>query len=251
LTVRIDHRPRRMAILAVGQSHTAAIQKAAKTHRETWPDELRTRIIHTLAEPYRSEGREFGPLARAAIQDQIARHQPRLVSMLGGNAHNMISLMRPARPYDFILHGLEEEGPPIEPDSELVPEALVRAALEERLQHDFWRLEQLYEIAGPFIHVESPPPLISEAFIRDRAEVYFRDYSDKEIVPASRGVRWRIWRLNSRILKEKVEAMGCRFMSVPPDVMDADGFLRLDLAADPTHANEAYGELLIRAIEDA
>lgn len=240
-----------MAILVVGQSHTGAIQKAARTHRETWPDELRTRIIHTLAEPYRSEGEEFGPLARAAIEDQIARHQPRLVSMLGGNAHNMISLVRPARPYDFILHGEAETGPPMEDDHELVPEALVRAALEERLEKDFWRLERLFEIAGPFIHAESPPPLISDVFIRDRAEVYFRDYNDGEIVPASPGLRWRMWRLNARILREKVEAMGCRFLPVPRTVLDEDGFLRIDLAEDPTHGNEAYGEALIRAIEDA
>lgn len=239
-----------MPILVVGQSHVMAIQRAAKTHRETWPDEPRTRIIHTLAEPYRSEGEEFGPLARAAIADQIARHQPRLVSMLGGNAHNMISLMRPPRPYDFILHG-EAEGPPLAPDAELIPEALVRAALEERLRTDFWRLRTLREIAGPFIHVESPPPVINDAFIRGRAEAYFRDYSDREIVPAAPGVRWRVWRLASRILREQVEALGCRFLAVPPAVQDADGFLRIELAADPTHGNEAYGELLIRAIEDA
>lgn len=240
-----------MAILVVGQSHLGAIQAAAKTHRETWPEELRTRVIHTLAEPYRSEGREFGPLARAAVEDQIARHQPRLVSMLGGNAHNTMSLMRPLRPFDFILHGDEDQGPPMEADSELVPEALVRAALEERLRPDFRRLEQLYEIAGPFIHVESPPPLASDVFIRDRAEVYFRDSYDREIEPGSPGVRWRVWRLTSRILREKVEAMGCRFLLVPRTVLDEDGFLRIDLAADPTHGNEAYGELLIRAIEDA
>ena len=240
-----------MAILVVGQSHITAIQKAAKTHRETWPEEPRTRVIHTLAEPYRSEGREFGPLARAAIEDQIARHQPRLVSMLGGNAHNMIALMRHPRPYDFILHGEAQRGPPIEEGHELIPEALVRAALEERLQPDFRRLEQLYEIAGPFLHVESPPPLRSEAFIRDRAEAYFRDYHDNEIVPASAGTRWRIWRLNSHILREKVESLGCRFLPVPAEALDDDGFLRLDLAADPTHGNEAYGEMLIRAIEAA
>jgi len=239
-----------MAILVIGQSHVLAIQRAAKTHRETWPEEPRTRIIHTLAEPYRSEGEEFGPLARAAIADQIARHQPRLVSMLGGNAHNMISLMRPARPYDFILHG-EKEGPPVAADAELIPEALVRAALEERLQTDFWRLRTLHDIAGPFLHVESPPPVMNDAFIRDRAEVYFRDYNDCEIVPASPGVRWRVWRLASRILREQVEALGCRFMPVPASVQDADGFLRFEFAADPTHGNEAYGAALIRAIEDA
>lgn len=239
-----------MAILAVGQSHVAAIQRAAKTHRETWPDEPRTRVIHTLAEPYASEGEEFGPLARAAIRDQIARHQPRLVSVLGGNAHNRMALMRPAQPYDFILHG-EEAGPPIDPDAELIPEALVRAALEERLQKDFWRLQMLHDIAGPFIHVGSPPPVIDNAFIRDRAEDYFRDEPGREIVPASPGLRWRIWRLATRIVRERVEALGGTFLPVPHTVLDDQGFLRLDLAADPTHGNEAYGELLIRAIEDA
>lgn len=238
-----------MAILAVGQSHVAAIQRAAKTHRETWPDELRTRVIHTRAEPYASEGEEFGPLARAAILDQIARHQPRLVSMLGGNAHNLMSLIRSARSYDFILHG--EEGPPLDPDAELIPESLVRAALEERLQKDFWRLRMLHDIAGPFIHVESPPPVFDEVFIRDRAEDYFREEAGREIVPAPPGVRWRVWRLNARIIREQVEALGGRFLPVPRAALDGQGFLRLDLAADPTHGNEAYGELLIRAIEDA
>jgi len=38
---------------------------------------------------------------------------------------------------------------------------------------------------------------------------------------------------------------------VPRTVQDEAGFLRLDFAADPTHGNEAYGEALIRAIEDA
>jgi len=239
-----------MAILVVGQSHVAAIQRAARTHREAWPDEPRTRVIHTLAEPYASEGEEFGPLARAAILDQIARHQPRLVSMLGGNAHVPMALIRLERPYDFILHG-EAEGPPPDPEAELIPEALVRAALEERLQKDFWRLRTLREIAGPFLHVESPPPVIDDAFIRDRAEAFFREDHDREIVPAPPGLRWRIWRLNARIVRERVEALGCRYLPVPPAVHDDQGFLRRDLAADPTHGNEAYGEALIRAIEDA
>jgi len=239
-----------MAILAVGQSHLSAIQRAAKTHREAWPDEPRTRVIHTLAEPYAPDGEEFGPLARTAILDQIARHQPRLVSMLGGNVHNAIALIRPARPYDFILHG-GEEGPPLDPEAELIPESLVRAALEERLQKDFWRLRTLHEIAGPFLHVESPPPVIDQAFIRDRAEGYFRDSDGPAVEPAAPGVRWRMWRLHARIIREQVEALGSRYLPVPRTVLDEHGFLRLDLAADPTHGNEAYGEALIRAIEDA
>jgi len=238
-----------MAILAVGQSHVGAIRRAAKTHRETWPGELRTRVIHLLAEDYAADGQEFGPLARAAIEDQIARHHPRLVSVMGGNAHNDIALLRHPRPYDFLL-SRTKKGPPIEADAELVPEALVRAALEQRLLTDFWRLDMLREIAGPFIHLESPPPVFDGTFIRDRAEAHFRERHGQDIVAGAPGMRWRIWRLTSRILKEKAEALGCRFMPVPAEVLDEQGFLRIEFAADPTHGNEAYGEALIRAIED-
>lgn len=245
-----ERRPRMMPLLVVGQSHVGAIQAAAKTHRERYPDEPRTRVIHTQSELYAPEfaGEVFGTKLRAAIADQIARHTPRVASVFGGNAHNMISLMRHPRPYDFELQG-EGQGPPRDGEAELVPEALVRAALEARLQTDFLRLRLFHEAAGPFIHLESPPPLLGDVFIRDRAEKHFRDTTGRAIDPASPGLRWRIWRLNSQMLRAAVEALGCRFMPVPVETQDADGFLRLEFAADPTHGNEAYGEAVIRKLE--
>ena len=52
-------------------------------------------------------------------------------------------------------------------------------------------------------------------------------------------------------IREAIEDLGCAYLPAPAAARDADGFLRLDFAADPTHGNEAYGELLIRAIEAA
>src|ERR1700748_2670602 len=97
-----DPRPRRMNLLVVGQSHVAAIRAAAKTHREAFPDEPRTRVIHTLEEVHTPElvgvedgdytAAAFGPKLRNAIEDQIARHAPRVASVIGGNVHNMLAL---------------------------------------------------------------------------------------------------------------------------------------------------------------
>jgi hypothetical protein len=67
---------------------------------------------------------------------------------------------------------------------------------------------------------------------------------------AGAGLRWRMWRLTSQLLRAEVAALGGIFLPVPAEACDQEGFLRLDHAADPTHGNEAYGELLIRAIED-
>jgi hypothetical protein len=249
--------PYGMNLLVVGQSHVAAIRAAAKTHREAFPDEPRTRVIHTLEETYAPEfegvvdrdysGAHFGPKLRAAIEDQIARHAPRVASVVGGNVHNALTLMRHPRPFDFLLPG--EDGPPPDEGAELIPEALVRATLAQKLQPDFARLRALREIAGPFVHAESPPPIRDDAFIAARAEAWFRERAGGEIAVAGAGLRWRMWRLTSRLLRDAVEGLGGHFLPVPPAVRDAEGFLRLDFAADPTHGNEAYGEALIRAIE--
>jgi len=254
-----DPRPRRGNLLVVGQSHVAAVRAAARTHREAFPDQPRTRVIHTIEPRYAPEfvnvaggdyaAATFGPALRAAIEDQIARHSPRVASVVGGNVHNVLALMRHPRPYDFRLS--DEEGPPLDEDAELIPETLVRATLTARLAPDFARLRALSGIAGPFFHLESPPPVRDEAFITARAEGLFRDRAEGEVIAAGPGLRWRMWRLTSRLMQSAVEQLGSRYLPAPALACNADGFLNLDFAADPTHGNEAYGELLIRAIEDA
>lgn len=252
-----DRTPQAMNLLVVGQSHVGAIRAAAKTHREAYPDEPRTRVIHTLDEVHAPEfegvaggdyrDARFGPRLAAAIEGQIARNSPRIASVIGGNVHNVLALMRHPRPFDFILLG--EDGPPPDAAAELIPEALVRASLTEKLQPDLARLRLLREIAGPFVHIESPPPVRDERFIAARAESWFRDRAAGDFAVAGPGLRWRMWRLTSRLMQGAAEALGARFMPVPVETQDAGGFLKLEFAADPTHGNGAYGAALIRKLE--
>lgn len=254
-----EHFPQTRNLLVIGQSHVAAIRAAAKTHREAFPDEPRTRVIHTLEEAHAPEfvnvvdgdysAAAFGPKLRAAIEDQIARHDPLVASVMGGNVHNVLALLRHPRRFDFLLP--DEPGPPLDEGAELVPLRLVRAALQARLGPDYARLRALREIAGPFLQVESPPPVRDAAFIARHAEKAFRDRAQGEIVAAGPGVRWRMWRLSSRLLCEAAEALGCGYLPAPSAAQDREGFLRREFAADPTHGNELYGALLIRAIEAA
>lgn len=247
-----------MNLLVIGQSHVAAIRAAAKSHRETHPEEHRTRVIHMAEAIYVPEmtgpigadysGAQFGPKLAAAIEDQIARHHPRIASVVGGNAHNMLALLRHPRPFDFMLTG--EAGPPLDPGVELVPEALVRAALAEKMQPDFVRLRLLRGVADPIIQIESPPPVRDESFIAAHAEPWFRERSGGAVDVAGAGVRWRIWRLASRLMREAAAASGMTFMAVPAGLADAAGFLKPEYAADPTHGNEAYGAALIAALLD-
>lgn len=241
-------------ILVVGQSHIAAIRSAARTRRETMPEAPRTRVIHTLEERYRpemiGEGQDavFGPSLVETIRDQLDRHDPLFVSVMGGNFHNTLALMRHERPFDF--HLAEGSPLPVDPHAEPVPETLIRAAIERGVAHDMMRLRRLAEF-GPFIHIESPPPVRDDAYIAAQADAYFRERGIAMQGVAPAGLRWRVWRLNSRIIRTAVEALGCRYLAVPAALCDGDGFLKQDYAGDATHGNEAYGEALIRALETA
>ncbi|MHA3792057.1 hypothetical protein [Sphingomonas sp. YL-JM2C] len=242
------------AILVIGQSHVAAVRAAAKARREADPDRPRTRVIHTIEPQYAPEvegegdGARFAPALADAIREQIDRHAPLVASASGGNVHNGFALIRHPRPYDFLLS--DEDGPPLDPDAELVTEALVRAALEAGLERDRVRLREIRRIAGEgVIQLESPPPLADGTIIAAQADAYFRNRGIAELGVAPAGLRYKIWRLHSRIVAGYCADLGLRFLPAPAGTRDARGFLRPEFAGDATHGNQAYGEAVIRALE--
>ena len=237
------------AILVIGQSHVAAIRSAAKARREADPDRPRTRVIHTIEPQYAPEvdGETFAPALEEAIRDQVARHDPLIASASGGNVHNGFALIRHPRPYDFLLSG--EAGPPLDPEAEPLTEALVRVALEEGLARDRVRLREISRIAGDFIQLESPPPVADGAAIAAQADAYFKNRAIGELGVASPGLRYKIWRLHSRIVAGYCAELGARFLPVPAELQDKQGFLRPEYAGDATHGNQAYGEAVIRILE--
>lgn len=241
------------SVLVIGQSHVAAVRSAARTRREADPDRPRTRVIHTMEPQYAPEVEGEGDDARftavleEAIRDQIARNAPLVASASGGNAHNGFALIAHPRPYDFLLSG--EEGPALDPAAEPLPEAQVRAALEAALTRDRIRLREIRRIAGDAIQLESPPPVADSTWIAARAEAWFKDRGLAELGVAPPALRYKIWRLHSRIFAGYCAEIGLGFLPVPPETRDAQGFLRPEYAGDATHGNEAYGEAVIRALE--
>ena len=241
------------ALLVVGRSHVAAFRDAARARRERTPDAPRTRVIHTGEPAYApelvdegGEARLAPPLAEA-IRDQIERHDPLVVSVTGGNVHNELGLIRHRRPFDFRLSG--EPSPPFDGGAELLVEGLVAATLARMMAGDLARLRALRAAVGPFVQVESPPPIRDDRFIAAAADQYFRDAGVARLGVAPAGLRFRLWRLASRLLRAEVESLGCRYFAVPDKAKDGAAFLPPDLAADATHGNARYGDILIEALQ--
>ena len=241
------------ALLVIGQSHVAALRDAARVRRERDPAAPRTRVIHTGEPAYAPDIVGDGDAARLApplveaVRDQIARHDPLLVSVTGGNAHNVLGLIRHHRPFDFRLS--QEPSPPLDPTAELLVEGLVSATLARMMARDMARLHALRALVGPFVHVESPPPVRDDRFIAAAADLHFRNAGIARLGISPAGLRFRLWRLACRLFRAEVEGLGCRFLTVPDEVKDEDGFLLPGLADDATHGNARYGNILIEALQ--
>ena len=241
------------SLVGVGQSHVAAFRDAARVRRERDPIAPRTRVIHTGEAHYAPDLVEadarytLGTALADAVRHQIVAHNPLLVSVIGGNVHNVLGLLRHERPFDFRLSN--ESSPEVDLEAELLVESTVALVLKRMAARDLARLRALHATVGPFLQVESPPPLRDSASIEAASEAYFRDAGIARVGVAPAGLRYRLWRLASRLFREAAEDLGCGFVPVPESVRDSDGFLRPELAADATHGNEQYGENLIRELQ--
>lgn len=240
------------AVLVIGQSHVGAIRQAARARSEAHPDRPRIRAIHTLEKRYApfyvGQGADatFSPALVREIDNQITWHKPLVVSANGGNIHNVLTLVRHPRPFDFLLSS--EEGPPIDPEAEPVSEALVHAALENGLRNDRFLIRLTKQAADAAVHLESPPPLFDNRVIEEHAAAHFAGMPT--FGASSPGLRYKIWRLNSRIIAGYCAEMGIKFLPVSREAQDANGFLLPHLAGDATHGNQAYGDIIVRALED-
>lgn len=60
----------------------------------------------------------------------------------------------------------------------------------------------------------------------------------------------KFWKIQMQVLSEIARDLQVGLVPPPPESLDAGGFLQADYSApDATHANAAYGELVIRQMQ--
>lgn len=160
------------------------------------------------------------------------------VSMIGGNEHNVLCLVNDLRPFDFIL----PEAPELStgPQAEIVPAGLVWAELKRRLAERFALIAAYRAVAkGRMVHVESPPPVPSAAFIQAQPDTFGALLTVRGAAPAL--FRYKMWRLHSALYREACTELGIEFLPAPREMLDAQGMLVEPAWENATHANELYG----------
>ena len=94
------------------------------------------------------------------------------------------------------------------------------------------------------ILVEPPPPL-PRAHVLAYPKEFFRTLVDQKGM-SSDALRRKVWRVQAAMMRADCERLGVSYVETPADVIGPDGLLKRSLCGqDASHANEAYGEVMI------
>ena len=244
----------RPSILGIGHSHLVTIQESYQ--RRVANGELPTGRFIQLGTPALEPnllpdgtiGSALAAVIEAGMQGQASEAGPPFVfDSVSGNEYHFIGLVNHPRPYDFVLPSRPDL--PLRPDAEIIPAALMRRVLRAQMMGAYAVMRALRAtIEGPILHVQSPPPLSSNDFIRDNPIQFADQIAERGVAPP--GFRMKLWLLQSELYRAFCDELGFGFLPVPRAGCDAEGFLaREGWRPDPAHANNWYGLMVLEQIE--
>ena len=238
MITRDSRAARKISVVAIGESHLAALARAYASMAKTLP--VRIHFMRVDQQEYRPPLDKKGKL-NPRIAEILANAKPKLIlSCIGGNTHNVLGLVKHPRPFDVVLP--EEPDLPLEDDAEIIPSDLIRETFRERLEK------------GPFIilrtlrrnfdvrifHLEPPPPLPRQHILRNPGSFFGARIQSLGVAPAA--LRYKLWRLHSAVLLSFCRDSGIEFVPVPAQTLDPEGMLvERAWGLDPTHGNEWFG----------
>jgi hypothetical protein len=247
--LRRDTTPRadpRAPILVIGLSHMWALEEASRRNGGA-PDiafvQLLDRNLRWKFETRPGIEPSLPPRLAKAVGE---RSRELIVSLVGGNKHNILGLLNHPRPFDFVL--LEEPDLPFTPGAECVPVELVADSLAKRVANELDFLRALRRATKlPIAHVESPPPNPSAEHIRRHPGIFKGRMDSLGVAPAH--LRYKLWRVHSAIVRAACAEAGIVLIPVPREALDAQSMLvESAWANDPTHGSAWYGSLVLKQI---
>jgi hypothetical protein len=237
-------------VLILGHSHMNALAKAARTmvRVDEFPPGLTMSFIqlrNPVYQPIRTANGQLNPTLVNNIE-KYSDGADLAISCIGGNSHHIMGLLNHPRAYDFILD--TDPSIRVEPSREIVPCALVRAALKDRMKSGLALMAKLRAaVKVAMVHLESPPPIASEDHIHTYPGKFSERIGALGISPAH--IRFKLWKLQSDICRVFCDEHDIAFWSVPPEVCDENGMLAEKAwGFDSTHGNEWYGKHVINQI---
>jgi hypothetical protein len=234
-------------VLVVGDSHTYALAKAqeARAGRQPKSDDVQF-DINCLAKRKGTISR--GDLEVADALERAARLQPDdvMVISIAGTLHNVLGLLEHDKPFDVFTRG--DESMTLAEGRVVVPENALWDMLKGAMVNK--KIVALRNKARCHVcHLATPPPKEDGGFIMALTARY-RDRLVAEAGLNPAAIRLKLWKLEMRVLAHLCAGWTMHLMLPPVEAQTPEGFLKPEYYAnDATHANAAYGELVLRQLE--
>lgn len=239
-----------MNFVALGHSHVVALAKgtyALQDRRAQDGGEPISGAFHYLYDPgfeppfVDGAARSvLNPNIADALSDPTARF---VLTSIGGNEHNVLSIARNRPHFDFILG--EQPDLPLERGAEILPEAAIRETILDWMSEKIAILRALRRATSvPIVQIEPPPPLPREQVLAYPKE-FFRSVIDQRKMSPDL-LRRKMWRVQIGVYRDVCAELGIAYVPTLPEMIGADGMLATSACGkDATHANEAYGEAMV------
>jgi len=234
-------------VLLYGDSHSEAVfQAAEKRQRKGTPTPIsihrarRQKGELTLGD---TSFEEFIELVTGLSESDV------VVSMIGGNQHAVFSTIQHPIAFDVLEPDVGAET--LRPGAQIIPHRAVWSILNKKFRsRDGRALKAIRNSTrASVVHIMSPPPKRDSAFLQQFNESHFRESIAKWGVSPPE-LRMKIWKMQRNLTRTFCEELGVVLLEPPAASVDPDGFLLADYQKrDVTHANRAYGLLLLDVLE--
>lgn len=236
----------KVRVFIFGDSHTHALSQASQDPVFASGD-VEFDIHWLLKEKNGGVRGDMNMDAALSVIDTLGARDMVVLSFVG-TAHNIFGLLKHEKPF-WVVDGGEEDG--LDPElGELVPMHAMWDMVESLCTNNkqVARIKERSKV--PVFHLMTPPPKSNNEFIASKVKSYRgRLASDVGITPPE--LRFRLWKLEMRVLERFCAELGIALVPPPIESLTQEGFLSEEYYADDaTHANRAYGALVLRQLHD-
>ena len=234
-------------IAVFGDSHTAALQSAKEFPERNHVYE-HVQIYRVLKE---KEGKSVGDTTLSEFCEMIGGFSKGdfVFSAVGGNQYAVVSTVRSAVEYDFLMSADDEDF--ARDGAAIIPFRALAGHIEKGIRGTVGPV--LREIRAStnarVLHLAPPPPKEDNQFITTHFESRFAKQGIADFGPTRPGLRLKCWKVQLDRLARLCQELGVELVMPPWRTMTPEGYLsKRCYAKDVTHGNRRYGEYVLKDI---